>query len=155
MIVTDLKYAVDQVILSSDIKKALAFLQETNLQELPVGRIDIDGDTVFALVQSYQNRMEHHNPKFELHRKYVDVQYLISGAEIMGWAMHDAFTQTTPYNEETDVILGTIPAGVWTPVKFPAGRIIVLYPTDAHASGLAVDQPEDVKKVIIKVALGS
>lgn len=155
MVVTDLKYATDQIVLSKGIEKALDFLRDTRLQELPVGRIDIDGDTVFALVQSYQSRMEHHKPKFELHRKYVDVQYLVSGAEIMAWALHNLYTQTTPYNEETDLMLGTIPAGKWTPVLFPAGRVIVLYPTDAHASGLAVDQPEDVKKVLIKVALGS
>lgn len=155
MVITDLKYATDQIIITNGIKKALDFLRDTRLQELPVGRIDIDGDTVFALVQSYQSRMEHHEPKFELHRKYVDVQYLVSGAEIMAWAMHDAFTQTTDYNQETDVMLGTIPADEWTPVRFPVGRVIVFYPTDAHASGLVVDQPEDVKKVIIKVALGS
>ncbi len=155
MVITDLKYATDQIILSKKIKEALDFLHNTDLQELPVGRTDIDGDNIFALMQSYQSRMEHDEPKFELHRKYVDVQYLISGAEIMGWALHNLFTETVPYNQETDVVLGTIPAGEWSPVLFPAGRVIVFYPTDAHASGLAVDQPEEVKKVIIKVALGS
>ena len=117
-------------------------------------RIDIDGDAAFALVQSYQSRMEHHEPKFELHRKYVDIQYLVSGAEIMGWALHNLFTQTTPYNEENDLMLVTIPAGEWMPVQFPVGRVLVLYQTDAHASRLAVDQPEDVKKVIIKIDMG-
>jgi len=155
MVITDLKYATDQIILSKKIKEALDFLHNTDLQELPIGRTEIDGDTIFALVQSYESRMEHDEPKFELHRKYVDVQYLISGAEIMAWALHHPFTETVPYNQETDVVLGTIPASEWSPVLFPAGRVIVFYPTDAHASGLAVDQPEEVKKVIIKVALGS
>ncbi len=155
MVVTDLKYATDQVIISDGIRKALDFLKDTNLQELPVGRIDIDGDKIFALVQSYQSRMEHHEPKFELHRKYVDVQYLVSGVEIMAWALPDLYTQTTPYNAENDLMFGTIPTGKWTPVLFPVGHVIVLYPTDAHASGLAVDQPEDIKKVIVKVDLES
>ena len=155
MIVTDLEHATDQIILTEGIKKGLDFLKNTRLEDLPDGRTDIDGDNVFALVQSYKSRMEHQKPKFELHRRYVDIQYIVSGAEIMGWAPHEMFTQTNPYNEESDVMLGTIPAGEWTSVLFPAGRVIVLYPTDAHASGLAVDQPEDVKKALIKIALGS
>ena len=153
MIVTDLKYADNQVVLTEGIKEALDFLRNTDLQELSVGRLEIDGDRLFALVQSYESRMEHESPRFELHQRNIDVQYIISGEEIMAWAPHHLYTQTEPYNEENDLMIGAIPAGKWTPVLFPPGQVIIHYPTDAHASGLAVDQPIDVKKIILKVLL--
>ncbi len=43
----------------------------------------------------------------------------------------------------------------WTPVRFEAGQIIVLYPTDAHAPGMVVDQSMYVKKIVMKIAVGS
>ena len=155
MIVIDLEHATDQIAPSSGVKKALDFLQGSRLHELPDGRIDIDGDRVYALVQSYESRMEKQKPTFEAHRTYIDIQYLVSGTEILGWAPLDLLTITDPYDEEKDILLGTVPAGEWTPVGFMAGQAVVFYQIDAHAPGLAVDQPVDVKKVIVKIAVGS
>ena len=155
MLVTDLDNAVQQVALSEGMRKGIDFLQSKGRQGLPDGRTDIDGDRVYALGLSYPSRMERDNPKFEAHRKYIDIQYIVSGTEIMAWAPLDTLTTTVPYNAEKDALFGAVPADEWTPVKFTAGQIIVLYPTDAHAPSLAVNQPEDVKKVVVKIALDS
>lgn len=155
MLVTDFDSVIDGIAPSEGIKKALNFLQDKRHRELPDGRMDIDGDRVYALVQSYASRMERDNPTFEAHRRYIDIQYVASGTEILGWAPLDSVTITVPYNEEKDALLGTVPADEWTPVRFTEGQVIVLYPTDAHAPGLAVGRPADIKKVVIKIALES
>lgn len=155
MIYTDLDSAINQVAPSAGIEKALDFLKSKRHQELPDGRIDIDGDKVYALVQSYESKMERDKPTFEAHRKYIDIQYVASGIEILGWAPLDTVTITVPYDQEKDALLGVVPVDEWTPVRFTAGQVIILYPTDAHAPSLAVDQPEIVKKIVMKIALGS
>ena len=155
MIVTDLDNATKQIALSEGLKKALDFLQDKSNHKLPDDRVDVDGDEVYALVQSYDSRMERDDPTFEAHREYIDIQYVVSGTEILGWAPLDAFTTTVPYDEEKDAVMGKVPDEDWTPVKFEPGQVIVLYPTDAHAPGLAVDQPVYVKKIVMKIAVGS
>jgi len=155
MLTTGLDNAIVQVAFSEGIKKALDFLRDKRYQELPDGKIDIDGDRVYAIIQSYESKMERHNPIFEAHRKYIDIQYVASGSEILGWAPLDTVTITVPYDQEKDALLGTVPVDEWTAVRFTEGQVIVLYPTDAHAPSLAVDQPETIKKIVMKIALGS
>ena len=155
MVITDIDKAAEQIVLTEGLKKAIAFLKDKNNHTLPDERVDVDGDKVFALVQSYDSKMKRDDPDFEAHRKYVDIQFLASGTEILGWAPLDEVTITDPYNDEKDALKGKVSDGRWTPVKFEMGQVIVLYPTDAHAPCLAVDQPERVKKICMKIALGS
>lgn len=58
------------------------------------------------------------------------------------------------YDEEKDAVMGKVPVDEWTPVRFKTGQVIVLYPTDTHPPGLALDQPKYVKKIVMKIALG-
>ena len=79
---------------------AFQFLMENDLATLQAGRIDLDGERLFALVQEYQTK----NPgegKWEPHRKYIDVQYMVSGSEFMGFANLQSLTLGA-YNAEKD-----------------------------------------------------
>ena len=67
MIVTDIAHLADQVMLTPALQKALAFLQALPAGPLSDGRIEIDGDNVFALVQSYETQTDAW--LFEGHRK--------------------------------------------------------------------------------------
>lgn len=84
MIVTKLKDLLHQSADHPSLLKAVEFLQEAQGQELDDGRIEIDGKQVYALIQSYQGKTEIHQPRFEAHRRYIDVQYLVSGKEFFG-----------------------------------------------------------------------
>ena len=153
MIVTNLSHIAHQAATSSGIQKALDFLERARDEEPPDGRVTIDGSAVYALVQSYESKPENDNPTFEAHRKYIDIQYVVSGKEVLGWAPLDALTVTVPYDGEQDALLGTVPLTAATFVQFVAGQAIVLYPTDAHAPGLAAGTPSPVKKIVVKIAL--
>jgi biofilm protein TabA len=135
------------------LEKGLAFLRQARGKAWEDGRVEIDGSRVYALVQSYQSKAETDNPRFEAHLKYIDIQYVVSGTEVMGWAPLDRMAVTAPYNPDRDVMHGTVPAGERTLVHFVAGQAIVLFPEDAHAPGLAAGAPEPVKKIVVKVLL--
>ena len=151
MIVTDLEHVEQQVALTPAMQKALAFLRQARSQTLADGRVEIDGNQVFALVQSYDTKGG--EPKFEAHRKYLDIQFVSSGEEIIGWALIDRMVVDSPYDEAKDVCLGRVPPAEVTPVRLSPGQLAVLYPSDAHAPKLAAGAPAPVKKIVVKVAV--
>jgi YhcH/YjgK/YiaL family protein len=128
---------------------ALRFLQEHDTTALAPGRIDLDGDNVFALVQHYETKPKAQG-KWEAHRKYIDVQYLAAGAELMGYANLDHL-QAGPYDEDKDFLLAE---GSGSFVRMHPGTFVILMPPDAHMPMTAVDDiPAPVKKVVVKVKI--
>lgn len=84
MIYDTLEHAGQYRGLSGNLAKALDYLTGTELETVEAGRVEIDGERVFALFQSYETKPENDRP--EAHRKYIDIQYLIEGEELIGVA---------------------------------------------------------------------
>ncbi len=84
MIYDTLEHAGQYRKLSGNLAKALDYLTGTELETVEAGRVEIDGERVFALFQSYETKPENDRP--EAHRKYIDIQYLIEGEELIGVA---------------------------------------------------------------------
>jgi len=138
--------------MTPSLRKAFDFLRGRDLHVIPDGRVDIDGDRVFALIQRYAT-VRTDAPKFEYHQKYIDVQFIASGEEIIGWAAPKTMAITDAYDEQKDVCFGSVKQGMWTPVLLHAGQVAVLWPEDAHAPKLAAGEPVPVTKIVIKVAV--
>ena len=135
--------------MGSGIAQALAFLASAPLATLAPGRHAITGDRVFALVQDYLTKPPDAGV-WEAHRRYIDVQYVVSGAERLGYAPLDRLTVTQPYDEAKDLVLL---AGEGDRVTATAGTFVVFFPHDAHMPGLALGGPAPVRKVVVKVAV--
>ncbi len=153
MIVTDLAHAEEQIALTPGMKRAIDFLRQARGQELPDGRVELDGSKVFALVQSYQTVPPGDGVLFEAHRDYIDVQYVARGRELMGWAPAEELARRVQYDPGKDAWLAALPASEATFVRLEPGFMAVLYPADAHAPRVAAGLPTDVKKIVIKVAV--
>lgn len=149
MIVTDLGLLERQAGMTPGLAKALEFLRRPGV--MPDGRYPIDGEKVFAIVQRYVTSAPP-EPRFEAHRAYLDVQYLARGSEVIGWAPLARLEVTEAYDAEKDICFGRV-RGSWTPALVEAGRLAVLWPEDAHAPRLAAGAPEEVIKIVVKVAL--
>ena len=152
MIVTDLEHADKQLPSSPAFRKALAFLRRGDLAALPDGRYEIEGERVFAMAQRYETAPAA-EPRFEAHRKYIDVQFIADGSEVIGWAPVSGLEITEAYDAEKDVCFGLVKKGLWTPVRLEAGQLAVLYPEDAHAPRLAAGVPAQAVKLVVKVAV--
>jgi len=150
MVVSDLDHSDHQTANAPGLRKAFAFLRSPGIHQLPDGRVEIDGDRVFALVQRYETFMTD-APKFEHHRKYIDVQFIVSGEEVIGWAPAARMTVTDAYKADKDICFGTVVKGHWTPVHLQAGQLAVLWPEDGHAPKLASGAPSLVMKIVVKV----
>ncbi len=116
----------------------------------PTGRYELDGNNLFALMQSYTTQPIE-QAKVETHRQYIDIQYIQAGRETMLWTPLAALPKVTqPYNAEKDVIFYATPPHM-TPLNPGAGHFGILFPTDGHAGGIEYDEPSEVRKVVIKV----
>ncbi len=151
MIVTDLKHVEQQINMTLALKKAIEFLRLRGIQDLPDGKVEIDGE-VFAIVQRYET-IKTDAPTFEYHRKYIDVQFIVTGEEVIGWAPAEHMTITQAYDRDKDICFGAAEKGKWTPVHLRAGQLAVFWPEDSHAPKVAAGAPSRVMKIVIKVAV--
>jgi len=119
--------------------------------EAALGKVTLDGDRLFALVQSYVPTPAGERP-FESHRAYADIQYVAAGSEIIQFSPLDRLRVTKPYSAEGDAALysGT---DDW-PLFMRAGDFAILYPQDGHKPGCLWLDAAPVRKVVVKVRLG-
>jgi YhcH/YjgK/YiaL family protein len=130
------------------LKTAFDYLNATDLAALPVGRINLDGDHVYVLVQEYTTKPMA-DGKWESHRRYLDVQYMHSGCERIDFSLVNTM-KLGEYVEEGDFQAMT---GTGNPLTLVPGSFAVFFPQDAHKPGLAVAELEWVKKVVVKCEL--
>lgn len=135
--------------LSERIKLALEYIKNTDLKSINEETIEIDGKNVFAMFQKYNTRNTE-DAKWESHRKYIDIQYMIDGAENMGFVLSDYLEIVEKYNEEKDV---EFLEGLGDFVQVNKDEFVIFFPDDAHMPGLKIKEPELVHKVVIKVAI--
>lgn len=127
--------------------KAVAFLRTHNLDSLPAGKYSIDGDKVFATVTVSPNK-EFDHTNWESHRKYIDLQCVISGKEKIGVAALSSATVTKPYDESKDGANYTAEGKYY--IAQP-GTFFLFFPTDVHRPNIKVDGYDSVKKIVIKI----
>jgi YhcH/YjgK/YiaL family protein len=131
--------------------EALEYLAVTDIRALQLGKQEIEGDRLFAVVQRYRPKTPA-EARWEAHRKYIDVQYVASGAERIGYA---PLREDTPLEEAYDAARDAVfyqAQGILLPV--PAGSFAVFTPHDIHAPCLLPDScpgsGEEVLKVVMK-----
>ena len=130
------------------IAKGFDFLRTTDLDSLPSGKHDIDGDTIFALVQEYQTKPLE-ECKLESHKKYIDIQYVIRGEERMGVTTQNN-QKIIEINEEKDY---TFYEGNTSLVLVSKGMFTIFFPDDLHQPCVQTETISEVKKVVIKVLI--
>jgi len=133
--------------LGEPINKSFEYLKQTDFFKIDLGRYDIDGDNIYALVNEYNTKDESEG-KLEAHKKYIDVQFVVKGSEMMGYATLQNQKVINEYNEQNDI---TFFDGERSFTKVDEGMFAIFFPTDLHMPGIKVDNPEYVKKVVIKV----
>jgi YhcH/YjgK/YiaL family protein len=133
--------------LGERISKSFEYIKATDLKTLPAGKYPIDAENIFALVSEYKTKSEQEG-KLEAHRKYIDVQYVIEGEELMGYSPLGSPQILEPYKEENDIIFFK---GDKSFTKVSAGMFAIFFPEDVHMPGIASGKSSSVKKLVIKV----
>ena len=132
------------------IKKGFDWLLSNDLSILSDGKYEIDGDKLYASVQTYTTK---DTAKYESHRKYIDIQYVINGQEKIGVANLENCVTCIEYDTERDLEFYDLKREPEEYYKLTKGEFVVFYPHDAHKPSLSINEASTVKKVVVKVAL--
>ena len=84
----------------------------------------------------------------EAHRKYMDIQYIVKGQEVMGWAPLDACTPSGEFNVDGDCGMYS---GNFQFLTITEGNCYVAFPEDAHMPAVYLDTPKDFVKIVVKL----
>lgn len=128
-------------------KDAFAFIEKAVKENLSAGKYVIEGDNLFASVQEYETKPEEKS-RFEAHRRYIDIQYIVSGEEIMEAMKLDKAVPATEYREDVQFFEKSeaLASGVVS-----QGEYAIFFPSDVHRSGILSKNAAPVKKIVVKV----
>ena len=135
--------------LSNGLDAAFDFLLNTDLKELSVGKYVINGESIYATCMEYETK-EKTLSKNEAHKKYIDVQYVVSGEEKMFASDINGLKVLEVYDKEKDVIF--YEQKYECELTVLKNYFTIFFPEDAHMPGLNVSNSSSmVKKVVVKV----
>lgn len=136
--------------LGSRFEKAFQFVATHAGTPLPEGRHEIDGDTVFANVAQAQSRAAD-ALLLENHHRYIDLQLLLEGEEHIWVDSTAALPLATPYDSGKDIEFYHANPSTTRPLLLRPGRLLLLWPGEAHAPCIAVDKPQPVRRLVVKI----
>jgi len=147
MILDTLENAAKYANLKIGVAEAFGFLDQPGLADLPDGEYEIFGERVFATI-SHENGRKAEDGELEGHRKHIDIHYVISGDESMGWKPRKGLANSVAYDGEKDLeFFKGAPDSI---VRVPPGSFVVFMPRDAH---LPLVGSGSIHKVVVKVAV--
>lgn len=130
---------------------AFTFLKDNDLSLLEAGRHDIDSDNLYVSITDYNTKNEE-DANYEAHRKYMDIQYVASGMEMIDitpLSQKDSVYQA--YDETKDIEFFSVKGG--KAFKADPEVFFIFFPEDAHKPGLKIDSLAPVRKVVVKVKI--
>ena len=137
--------------LHASFEKALEILRDSTLPQKGDGRYTVDGDEVYYMIQRYATKPMSQG-RLEAHRKYIDIQFLLSGQELLGYAPVKDLTVAEEYNPQKDIAFFNTPKDI-TKIKLEPGLFCILFPDDAHLPCCHLAEPAEARKVVIKIRL--
>ena len=133
--------------MSPRLAKALRYLAETDFSRIAPGKVDLDGADLYAMISEYTTKPVAET-KWEAHRKYIDVQFLVTGQEGIAVADLPTLKPAAPYDEAKDFQL--LEGSGWS-LSLKAHMFAIFFPHDAHMPCIAEGAPAPVRKVVVKV----
>jgi len=141
------------------VAQAIAWLKSHDYAALPLGKTPIDGENIYISFAEYETKPAD-QVVLESHRKYIDIQLMVEGEELMGYAVCEPELPTLGDGYLADRDVAFYPKSVmpfWAPgAESPqkrlvkAGEFCVFAPEDVHASQIFQDEPKKAKKIVVK-----
>lgn len=147
MIIEDIKNIKKYEMLIPGISKAINKIQ--NLEEYHEGKIPLDDGGYYMIQEGITNSSE--KMLFETHKRYIDVQYLLEGAEILEWSKKGSLAVKVSYDEKRDLELyfGEEEGQIY----ISQGMVYIMFPEDAHKACCHIEKPTRYVKAVIKIPI--
>lgn len=137
-------------ILPDAIQKALKFLKENDISSKEVGEYEIQGRDIYVQIIDTVTK-DPKDAKPEVHRKYIDIQFLSKGSEKIKFTIDNGKNKVyQDILEERDLLFYESVENESELVMKP-GNFAIFYPQDVHTPALINEKPESIRKVVVKV----
>ena len=113
-----------------------------------VGKYELEGGA-YVSVQEYTTKARS-EAKYEAHKKFIDIQLILSGRELIAVTPIEKMEIKDEYNETKDVMFFQH-NDECTDYVLDAGDFLILYPQDVHMPGVCVNERSLVRKIVVKV----
>lgn len=111
----------------------------------------ISGEDIKARVMSYTTK-DISEAIFEAHKKYIDIQFTLSGEEGIGWMPESMVRPKTDYDPEKDAGFYDVNISEVNIIHNVPGQFMVLFPGEVHGAGIYLHKkPITVKKCVVKI----
>jgi YhcH/YjgK/YiaL family protein len=138
--------------ISPHLKFALDFIRGNDIASLEAGKHKLDGDNVTVSIKRGYTTKPEEECKWESHKRHIDIQYLFTGQEVIGYCPAWLLEVKTPYIEDRDVIIYH-PTDKGTRLRILEGACVILFPDDAHMTFQPYDMVTTNNKAVFKVKL--
>jgi YhcH/YjgK/YiaL family protein len=152
MIIDRLEYADRYVALHPQFGAAFRFLRNFDAATSLPGKHSLDEtadeseSNPFLIIEKTDGRGRE-KAQVEYHRRYIDIQYVAEGTEVIGWIpIGHCQHRSTEFDSTKDIGFFDDRPTTW--LTIPTGCFAIFFPEDGHAP-LAGDQP--VHKVVVKI----
>ncbi len=126
----------------------LKFISQEDFSSKELGRYDIDGDNIYYMIQSYNTDPD--KSIAEAHKKYIDIQLILEGEELIGVAPILCEKEEVEAKPEKDAWLYRCKTDF---ITMKPGYYMVLYPNDIHLPGKAVKDSQPCRKIVVKIKI--
>lgn len=123
-------------------------LKQSKLLSLDEGRYELFGDSVFYMVNLYTSS-ENNDMMYEFHKKYIDVQIMLSGSEICLWSNTDADLNTIDPSIK-DISFNYIEKES-AKLHLDTGNVAIFFPGELHKPGLDSGYRKENRKIVFKI----
>ncbi|CAM6851894.1 YhcH/YjgK/YiaL family protein [Klebsiella michiganensis] len=136
------------------IEKALHFLRTTDFRTYESGVVEIDGKNIYAQIIDLTTRDAAEN-RPEVHRRYLDIQFLASGEEKIGIAIDTGNNEITEDLLEQRDIIFYHDSEHESFIEMIPGSYAIFFPQDVHRPGCNNNIATPIRKIVIKVAIAA
>lgn len=139
---------LENVVLYSDIPNEIKDFILNLDANISCGRYNLSGEN-YANVEIYSTK-NLNDAKFESHNNFIDIQILLRGKERIYITQRKGLSISQEYNELKDITFysNSINSDF---VTIDSSNFVMIYPHEAHAPQVAVNNPMEVKKVVVKI----
>jgi len=147
MVLDSIENADRYLLLGEGIAKSLQYIRSNDFSEVNPGKYQLDGDRLIMNIFEFEGSNTD-ECRLEGHKRYIDLQYWVTGSELMGHEILDSQPILEPYNEKTDCAFYNC---ISSYSRLLPGMFVIYYPSDLHTG--VVDPLSDarVRKVVFKI----
>ena len=131
-------------------KNSSEYKSISNIKVDECNKIVLD-ENCFVLEQSYITK-DKENCLFESHRKYIDIQYMFEGDEIMEVENVNNLEVSSIYDEKLDYAKH-FQSTSSSSLKIKESEMAIFYPFDAHMPCIKIDENKKIIKAVFKIAV--